>query len=114
MNKNILLFIISLIAVFSIITLIVVFISGSGTIWGEERVEAITSKETAIKIGRALLEEFFSDIGSETILEAEEKKGVWRVYSVLPKEFQGIGFGGELYVMFRRNNGQVLKVGVND
>jgi len=80
----------------------------------------IIQKETALKVGKALLEEHFSDefLTEEETLVAEEKNGKWRVYTV----FDGNGItddglfyddvGGELYVEFHANNCKVIKIGI--
>ena len=81
------------------------------------------SKETAIKIGRALLEEHFPDTflnNNELQVDAEEKDGIWKVFNVVERvvtmddgQMMYID-GGELYVEFRKSNGEVLNIGIND
>jgi hypothetical protein len=72
-----------------------------------EKAVAITEKETAIRIGRALLVEHFPDSPYETMaLEAELKNGVWRVR----KEIHPDRFGVYFYVELYKNNGRVRRV----
>ena len=55
---------------------------------GSSMEDVITQKETALKIGRAILEEHFPDSfqkGDEP-LDAVENDGVWTVYNVLDRE----------------------------
>lgn len=83
---------------------------------------AIIEEETALKIGRALLEEEFPVTFSQkdVPLEAIERDGVWRVQTIVNREpvtengITKITYGGGLYVDFRKSNGEVLKIGVND
>jgi len=85
----------------------------------------ITEKETALKIGRAILEECMPENSLYTNgrfvfnFEAEEKNGIWRVYSFyepseetkeagmtwMPEDCDGL-----MYVEFRKDNGKVIKV----
>lgn len=87
-----------------------------------EKGDIISQKETALKIGRALLEERFPDtfLNAELVIDAEEHDGVWRVHYVIEREGKTedgeITFvkGGEIFVEFRKSNGEILKIGVND
>ena len=83
--------------------------------------DVITQKETALKIGKALLEEHFTNMPwNETPIDAEEKDGIWKVHNVVEQVRTTddgkvwVSGGGELYVEFRKSNGEVLKIGVND
>ena len=75
--------------------------------------------ETAIAIGRAILEEYFH-INQETVLEAVEKDGIWTVSNVI--ERQGVRedgtrwviMGGGVSVSFRRSNGEILAIELAD
>lgn len=84
--------------------------------------ECIMTKETALKIGRTLLEAQFPDVflDTEVTIDAEEKDGVWRVHNVIEKEHVTedgkimITNGGEIYVEFLKCNGEILEIGVDD
>jgi len=114
MNKTFFLIIICVLIVFSTISLIVVLTNRNSL-----KRDVITEKETAIKIGRALLEEYAA-IDADTVLDAVEKKGIWTVYNVFEKE--GITddgnyweiVGGGIYVEFRKSNGKVIKMWVTE
>jgi len=81
--------------------------------------DVVTQKETALKIGKALLKEHFPDYfsGSEVVIEVVEKNGTWIVYNVIDRE--GITVdgqtwtldGGEIYVEFSKKNGEVIRIG---
>ena len=83
--------------------------------------DAIMLEETAIKIGRAILEEHFpyQSFENET-LEANINKGIWRI-NTTPEE-SGVKedgnywlvLGGMYYVEIRQANGEILKIGVDD
>jgi sensor histidine kinase regulating citrate/malate metabolism len=117
MNKRILLISICAVIVFSTAVLVVVYASGNHV-----DAEKGGVKETALKIGRALLEEHFPDtfLDTEISLEAEEKNGIWKVHNVVEREGKAkdgkITFvkGGEVYVEFRKSNGEVIKFGLDD
>ncbi|MDR2712405.1 MAG: hypothetical protein LBB91_04750 [Clostridiales bacterium] len=84
--------------------------------------DLIQQKETALKIGIALLEEYCPDAFSDPDItfNAEEKDGIWRVNNVFERE--GITedgqmwtiVGGEIYVEFRKDNGEIIRIGVDD
>ena len=115
---------ICIVMVFSTVALVMAFANGNSVAAGDNSSigDVITKKETALKIGRALLEEHFPDtfFDKEEPIDAEEKDGIWKVYNVV--ERGGIRedgtiwdvVGGELYVEFLKSNGEVLKIGVND
>lgn len=83
---------------------------------------AVADKETALKIGRALLEEHYPDDFSypEKRIEAKEKGGIWRVYEFVdrePRVIDDVTYGtlsGEIYVEFRKRDGKVLRIGFDD
>ena len=129
MNKTVLIISICIIVAFSAVALILVLTGRNNEAVEnnepEENVgmeDVVTQKETALKIGRALLEERFPDSFSkgDEILDAMENDGVWTVYKVV--ERQGLTedgtpwilFGGVLSVEFRKSTGEVLRIGVND
>lgn len=123
MNKTILLISICGAIIFSTIALIVTFISNNNSyVNSTERGDIIKQKETALIIGRALLEEHFPDtfLNKEETLDAEENDGIWKVYNVVKREGDTEDgktwfiSGGEVYVEFRRDTGEVTKIGVND
>ena len=71
---------------------------------------AITNKETAIQIGRELLAEHFDDtcfLDPEFPIDAEIKSGIWKVYT----SHKELGLYHVFYVTFRKNDGEVLKIG---
>jgi len=83
----------------------------------------ITNEETALRIGKAILEEHFPDMfkNNELRFVAQEKDGIWTVNNViedrvkeLPDGTIIITLGGEVYVKFRKSTGEVIKIGVND
>ena len=94
---------ISLVLLLSIIALSVIFIASNNTEDG-----AIMQKETALKVGRALLEERFSEIFSDQSVDwvLVDNNSTWRVY-VMPQR----GFGWQFYVEFRKRDGMVLRFG---
>ena len=118
MNKPVLLISVCVV-VLSIISLVVVLTSGNKS--GFEG-DAIMQKETALQIGRALLEEHFPDtfLNNDIPIEAEEKDGIWRVNNIVEREGVTedgqimIVKGGVLYVEFRKDNGKVIKIGIDD
>lgn len=81
----------------------------------------ITNKETAIKIGKALLEEHFPDYFAYNgvILGAEETQDTWRVYNVVERSGNtndGLPFvvlGGEVCAEFRKD-GKIIKISLAD
>jgi hypothetical protein len=81
--------------------------------------DAVPDKEAAIAVGRALLDGYLEP-DTEATLDAEERRGVWRVYNVVEdrtREENGrilFSMGGVSYVEFRKSDGKVLKFGVND
>jgi len=114
---------ICMLIVFSIVSLIAAFANGNRGIINEDgrMVDAVANEEIALKIGKALLEEYFSDVPwDETPIAAEEKNGIWTVHNVVNQPEttdDGQPFvvkGGGLYVQFRKDNGKILKIGVND
>ena len=84
--------------------------------------DVIKQKKTALKIGIALLEEYCPDafLDPDIQFDAEEKNGIWRVNNVFERE--GISEdgqmwtidGGEIYVEFRKDNGEIIRIGVDD
>lgn len=80
--------------------------------------DAITKKETALAIGKALLEEHFSwklkEDWNES-LEATEKDGIWVVYNVFgePQIMEDGSYliikDGGVRVYFRKSDGKVLR-----
>ena len=83
---------------------------------------AVMNKETALKIGRALLEECFPDsfANKKVELNAVEQDGIWKVYNVVERERKlwngqtANSYGGGIYVKFRESTGEVIRIGVND
>jgi len=79
-------------------------------------------EETALKIGRALLEEHFPDtfLDKDTPIEAKELNGIWKVSNVVERESLTedgkimFVMGGVLYVKFRNDDGKIIKIGVDD
>jgi len=129
MNKTILIFSICIIVVFSAVALIGVLAGGNNATNNNEPEEnvgmedVITQKETALKIGRAILDEYSQIYWKrpfEDDLDAIEKDGIWTVYNVV--ERQGLTedgkpwilFGGGVYVEISKSNGEIIKIGVND
>ena len=115
MKKAVLLVIIGIVIVGAIIAFVVVFANGNTG-------DVITQKETAIKIGRALLEERFPDsyLNGDEPLGAKLDNGIWEVYDVVEREGvtedgqRWVMMGGVLYVKFRQDNGKVLEFGIYD
>ena len=123
MNRTYLILNSYVVAIFLTIVFGVVFVNGNVlSVKSNEKDDVIVCKETALKVGRALLEEHFPEAFSENdvILDAEEKDGVWRVYNVLQRQSiidNGniqILVGGEFYVEFYKSNGKVVNIGIND
>ena len=82
---------------------------------------AIEKKETALKIGRALLEEHFPDafLNNEILVDAVENDENWMVHNIKkPKILEDgnirITSGGYIYVEFRKSDGKILKIGLDD
>lgn len=108
--------IISIVLVFITITILIC----TNEIW-YNKVVIVMSKETAIKIGKAILEEHYPDVfeNKEIILDAIEINGNWKVYNVIEREQKTkdgkeiIIMGGEVYVEFRKD-GKIIKVGLDD
>ena len=83
--------------------------------------DAIMQEETALKVGRALLEERFPQIflgqpvGRALSVDAVDNNSTWRVYIVHRSLEDGTvvlsGFGWLFYVEFRKRDGKVLRVG---
>ena len=81
--------------------------------------DAIVTEATALKIGRALLEEYFPDYftNEEILIEAKEENGIWKVFD--SAECNGITDNGilwvsggiEYFVAFRKDNGRVIMIG---
>jgi len=115
-KKVVLIISICIVIVFSSVALIVAFVNehnGMG--------DAVANKETALKIGRALLEEHFDDMHWDDVsIDAEERNGIWKVYNVVQRKGTTADGnvwaqkGGGLYVEFRKDNGKVVKIGIND
>ena len=84
--------------------------------------DIIPDKETAIKIGRALLEEHFPTAFSygDVVIDAEEIGGIWKVYNV--EQRHGIAedgtmwfrVGGEISVKLRKSDGKVIEMNVSE
>ena len=83
----------------------------------------IMQKETALKIGRAVLEEYSETYWKrpfEECLDAIEKDDIWIVYNVLERQDtatdgkKNVLLGGGIYVEIRKNNGEILKIAVED
>lgn len=86
-----------------------------------EKEELITEKETAIKIGSALLAEHFPEYFPkiEMNITAEERDDIWKVYNVNPEIITDDGRiqmtkGGVIYVELRKSNGEIIKIGIDD
>jgi len=124
MNKTILLISIILVIAFSVIALIVTVTNSnrSNTENNAKQEDVNPEKEEALKIGKALLEEHFPNMNwDEEPIDAEEINGIWKVYNVVNREPIPLEsgkslylLGGELYVMFRKDTGEVVRFGVND
>lgn len=92
------------------------------TLKKESNGEYVMTKDTAIKIGKILLEEQYPDIftNNEVLIDAEEENGIWRVHNVVNNEYiteDGefiVTQGGEIYVKLLKSNGEILEIGVND
>ena len=82
------------------------------------RVVAVTLKNSAIKIGRAVLEEHFPEyfLDNNIELDAIEEDGIWTVYNVL--ETEGVTDDGKIwiakdggyYVQMRKSNGEIISI----
>ena len=119
MNKIVLLAsVIIILIILTIIALVLTFSISKKEYEGD----AIAQKETAIKIGRALLEEYFPDyfLGKEVPIVAEERNGIWRAFNDIPRSGvneEGTNWvlvGGGVYVEFRKSTGEVIRFGLND
>ena len=118
MSKKIVLISFGVIIIISIIAVIIILTSQKS----DNKGDVITKEETALKIGRALLEEYFPDyfINEDIPIEAEEENGIWRVNNYV--EHFGtredgtfwVSGGGGLFVKFRKDNGRVLMIGIDD
>ena len=81
----------------------------------------ITKPETAIEIGKAILNEHFPQQHKyeNTNFEAKEDDGVWIINNIISPPVANengisVTVGGGYYVHIRKSNGEVLKIGVND
>ena len=105
MNKKILLLTICIVAVVLIALVVGVFVSRnlSG--------DVIKNKETALKIGDALLEERFGRSEPDYNLYVLEENEFWIVYSLprQPEEYITSDAGGRAYVKFRKSDGKVTE-----
>jgi len=121
MKKGILLISICIIIALSSVALIIVF-RDDNVFYISNPGDFITEKETAIKIGKALLEERFPDsfLNRELPLDAYEKDGIWRVHNVVERSgvtedgLPWVSLGGELYVDFRKSDGKILGIGFTE
>ena len=119
MKKAIIMVCTCVIIVFAVILLIIMLIYGNGKIGGEDLIQR---KETALKIGVALLEENYPYAfrNPDVVFDAEEKDGIWRVNNIF--ESSGVNEdgtqwtieGGVVYVEFRKDNGAVIRMGIDD
>ena len=81
----------------------------------------ITDKETAIKIGKVLLEEHFPDsfAYNSVVLDAEETKDTWRVYNVVERSgttedgLLFVVYGGEISAEFQKD-GKIIDISLSD
>ena len=82
---------------------------------------AIMNEETALKVGRAILEEHFPNImlTDDKPLEARERNGVWHVETTYAK--RGVNEEGNpwsargsfWYVEFSKKNGEIFYIGID-
>lgn len=116
MNKKLLITVIVSAVLISAAAIILVNINSNN------KQDMITQKDTAIKIGTAILEEHFPDAFRypDTVITAEENDGVWRVYNDIQRTGtdkdgnQYVVMGGEIYVELRKSDGKILNIGLND
>jgi len=102
-----------------IVALAIILINRNTVFYRTDDKNAVPNKETAIKIGRVILEEHYG-IDKDTELDAVEENGVWRVYNVI--ERSGVNEdgttwvvkGGGVYVNLRKKDGKVLLIKIND
>ena len=79
------------------------------------------NKETALKIGKAVLEQCFEEQPwDETPINAVDKGDIWKVhnvverYRILDDGTEEYIHGGEIYVEILKSNGEIMSIGVND
>lgn len=108
--------IICIVSIFVVAAAVIFTVSKNG-----EEYNVIDSKETALKIGMALLEERFPDsFNCGLTFDAEDLDETWRVHNVVQSTDyteEGtlwITSGGEIYVEFRKRDGKVIEIGLND
>lgn len=105
-----------------ILLLIILFTVGFKSAACHETDDAnmITQKETAISIGSAIIKAHFpEEFPKIKNFDAIEKDGIWKVFSddnVQTDEngTERIFYGGSLFVEFRKSNGEILKIGIDD
>ena len=117
MHKNILLISIIITVVSSMITLITLI-----TVFANRNINAVMQKETAIKIGKAILEEHFPEafLNRDEQLEAKDMDNRWRVYNVFEQD--GITEDGEKWfrvggffcVEIRKSTGEIISIFLGD
>ena len=87
-----------------------------------EELNIIFDRDMALKTGEILLEKYFSDVflNSEMDLNITEISDGWKVYVTVKKDIKTtsgelfVANGGEVYVEFRKSNGEILEMGVNN
>jgi len=116
MKKNILLIVLCVISLFSIIFCMTFAIRNNRVMRIEGGV--ITQRETALTIGRALLEEHFG-LQDGIPLVVEEKSRTWIIRTMLEDGITEDGrpfitIGSIVYVEICKDSGRTLKMGIAD
>jgi len=98
-----------------IAALAIILINRNTVFYRTDDKNAVPNKETAIKIGRVILEEHYG-IDKDTELDAVEENGVWKVYNVF--ERSGVNEDGSWWVVadggkcvnLRKKDGKILLI----
>ncbi len=106
--------IICIVSIFVVAAAVIFTVSKNG-----EEYNVIDSKETALKIGMALLEERFPDsFNYGFTYDAEDLGKTWRVRNVVQttgcteEGTMWVTSGGVIYVEFRKRDGKVIDIGL--
>ncbi len=106
--------IICIVSIFVVAVAVIFTLSKNG-----EEYNVIDSKETALKIGMALLEERFpASFNYGFTYDAEDLGKTWRVRNVVQttgcteEGIMRVTSGGVIYVEFRKRDGKVIDIGL--
>lgn len=74
----------------------------------------ISDRETALKIGKAILKENYPEYFNGYIkIDVGESNGYWKVFSVENLKGPMLGSGG-ISVTFKKTTGEIVKLGIDD